>query len=108
MFSEINGRGAKCIHTITPPFPLNGLPFDKVALAFMLLVPPIERISHYITYVIFWLVVPSEHWCPGYGMFFISPLWLLISHSSEFAPHKHNKQTCCGINIGRGEEELLR
>jgi hypothetical protein len=38
----------KCTHNV-----LTVLPFDKAALAFILLAPSFERISHYTQYIIF-------------------------------------------------------
>lgn len=55
-------RPALCIHreepklsinTVPPPFSLTDLPFDLVTLAYMWVVPSIERISHSAQYIKF-------------------------------------------------------
>jgi hypothetical protein len=50
---ELQRGPKKCIHTVLPPFSLTLLPFDKMALAFMLLTPSFERISRYTPYITF-------------------------------------------------------
>jgi hypothetical protein len=46
-------EGPQNIYTVPPPFSLNLLPFDEVALAFMQLAPPFGRISHYTSCITF-------------------------------------------------------